>query len=144
MRDCKNTDLGLIFFNKNYFYIFFQVWLFDFKIKLKTCFKKLFIKTVKNSWFYSFRQGTGIISCSYDPHKNNISKHNPMLSKNLDLHSSYYGNNIIIGDLNVWVGEQDMNYFCDLYNLNSLIKELTWDNPPKSVLHWAYFNKFTL
>ena len=43
------------FSTQNLFYNFFQVWLFDFIIVLKTCFKNLFRKTVKNWWFYSFK-----------------------------------------------------------------------------------------
>ena len=38
---------------KNLFYIFFQMWLFNFNIIFKTCFKNLCRKTVKNWWFYS-------------------------------------------------------------------------------------------
>ena len=45
--DCKTTDLGLIFFHKKLILYFFQVWLFNFKIVLKTCFKNLFGKTEK-------------------------------------------------------------------------------------------------
>ena len=35
------------FSTKRYFYFFFQGWLFNFNIILKTCFKNLFRKTVK-------------------------------------------------------------------------------------------------
>ena len=41
------------FFHK--FYTFFQRWLFEFNIILKTCFKNLFGKTAKKWWFYSFK-----------------------------------------------------------------------------------------
>ena len=37
-----------------------------------------------------------LISCSYSPHKNNISKHIEILSKNLDLYFSHYENDIIL------------------------------------------------
>ena len=50
----KNSFRGL-FFIKKWFYTFFQRWLFNFNIILKTCFKNLFKKTVKNWWFYSFK-----------------------------------------------------------------------------------------
>ena len=48
LRDCKTTDLGLIFSTKNYFHTFSQVCLFNFNIILKAGFKNLFKKTVKN------------------------------------------------------------------------------------------------
>ena len=40
---------------KNYFYTFFQRWLFNFNMLLKTCFRNLFRKTVKKWLFYSFK-----------------------------------------------------------------------------------------
>ena len=64
-----------------------------------------------------------LISCSYNPHKNNISKHIEILSKNLDLYSSQYESIIIIGDFNVEVSDSHMNDFCSAYNLNGFIKE---------------------
>ena len=64
-----------------------------------------------------------IISCSYNPHKNNISKHTEILRKNLDLYSSQYESIIIIGDL---------NNFCNAYDLRSLIKEPTRFKNPKN------------
>ena len=66
-----------------------------------------------------------LISCSYNRHKNNFSKHIGILSKNIDLHSSQYESNIIIGDFIVGVSDPHMNDFCDAYNLISLIKEPT-------------------
>ena len=44
----KPLTWASFFSTQNLFYIFFQVWLFDFNIVLKTCFKNLFRKTVKN------------------------------------------------------------------------------------------------
>ena len=46
-----------------------------------------------------------------------------MLSKNSDLYSSQYENNIIIGDFNVGVSDPDTNFYCKMYNLSNLIKE---------------------
>ena len=37
-------------------------------------------------------------------------------NKNLDLYSSRYESNIIIGDLNVGVSDRHMNDFCNAYN----------------------------
>ena len=66
-----------------------------------------------------------LISCYYILHKINIFKHIEILSKNLDLYSSQYENNIIIGDFNVGVSDPHMTDFCNAYNLSSLIKEPT-------------------
>ena len=81
----------------------------------------------------NLRKRKWLISCSYNPHKSNIFKHIEILSKNLDLQSSHYESNIIIGDFNVGVSDPHINDFCNAYNLNSLIKEPTCyknrDNP---------------
>ena len=45
--DCNTTNLD--------FLTFFQGWLFNFNIILKTHFKNLFRKTAKKGWFYSFK-----------------------------------------------------------------------------------------
>ena len=47
--------------------VFFQVWLFNFNIILKTCLKKLYRKTVKNWWFYSFKQVTWTLEATLTP-----------------------------------------------------------------------------
>ena len=46
------------FSTKNQFYTFFQGWLFNFNVILKTCLKNLFKKTLKKWWFYFFKQAT--------------------------------------------------------------------------------------
>ena len=66
-----------------------------------------------------------LISRYYILHKINIFNHIEILSKNLDLYSSPYENNIIIGDFNVGVSDPHMTDFCNMYNLSSLIKEPT-------------------
>ena len=72
----------------------------------------------------------GILCCSYNLHEYNISKHIEILSKNLDLYSSQYESNSIIGDFNVGVSDPHMNDFCNTYNVSSLIKEPTcYKNP---------------
>ena len=67
----------------------------------------------------------GILCCSYNLHEYNISKHIEILSKNLDLYSSQYESNSIIGDFNVGVSDPHMNDFCNTYIVSSLIKEPT-------------------
>ena len=51
--DWKTTNLGVIFFHKKLILCFFQRWLFNFNILLKTCFRNLFRKTV--SFFYDWK-----------------------------------------------------------------------------------------
>ena len=49
--DCKTTNSGVIFFHKKLISHFFQEWLFNFNIILKTCFENLFWETEKNGDF---------------------------------------------------------------------------------------------
>ena len=78
--------------------------------------KLLLIEPIPSKYFFvelNLRKRKWLIPCSYNPHKNNISRHIETLSKNLDLYSSQYGNNIIIGDFNFEESDQPMNDFCN-------------------------------
>ena len=55
-----------------------------------------------------------------------------ILSKNLDLYSSQYESNIIIGDFNVGVSDLYLKYFRNAHNLRSLIKESTFYKNPEN------------
>ena len=55
-----------------------------------------------------------------------------ILSKNLDLYSSQYEINIIIGDFNVGVSDLYLKYFRNAHNLRSLIKESTFYKNPEN------------
>ena len=71
-----------------------------------------------------------LVSCSYSPHRDNISNHLQTRSKSLDLYLSQYDNIIIVGDFNTEIGEASMNAFCERYSLSSLIKEpICYKNP---------------
>ena len=73
-----------------------------------------------------------LISCSYNPHKNNISAHLDSLSKSLDLFSTNFERIILLGDFNVGVEENHMKSFCEIYGLQNLIKQPTcYKNPDK-------------
>ena len=77
-----------------------------------------------------------LLNCSYNPHENNIGNHLKAFSDFLDSHSSTYKKVLILGDFNVEVDDQNMKTFCDIYNLTSLIKQLTcYKNPshPKCI-----------
>ena len=59
--------------------------------------KLLSIEPIHSKCFFvelNLRERKWLISCSYNPHKNNIFKHIKILSKNLDLCSSQYENNV--------------------------------------------------
>ena len=84
-----------------------------------------------------------LVSCSYNPHIDNVSNHLQTISKSLDLYLFQY-DNIIVGDFNTEIGENSMNAFCERYSLSSLIKEPTcYKNPADSILHRPYFKEFT-
>ena len=90
--------------------------------------KLLSIEPIPSECFFvdlNLRKGKWVISCSYNPHKNDISKHIEILTKNLDIYSSQHKSNIIIGYLNVGVSDPHMNDFWNAYNFSSLIKKPT-------------------
>ena len=65
-----------------------------------------------------------LLSCSYNPNKNNIPNHLQGLRKSLDLCSARYENIIWIGDLNASPEQPHMETFCESYGLKSLVKVL--------------------
>ena len=65
-----------------------------------------------------------------------ICNHLDALNTYLDLHSTKYEKNSILGDFNVGIEEQHIKVFCDNDNLTSLIKQPTcYKNPnnPKCI-----------
>ena len=75
----------------------------------------------KRKWF---------LNCSYNPHKNQISKHLECLNRLIDEYNTYYENFIFIGDFNTSVEESQMENFCNLNCLESLIQKPTcYKNP---------------
>ena len=80
----------------------------------------------------STRKTKWLVSCSYNPNKNNINKNLEILSTKLALYSSKYENIIIIGDFNVGVDNILMQTFCNTYDLASLIKNPTFFKNPES------------
>ena len=91
--------------------------------KLQDNIECLFIKI-------NIRKKKWLFCCSYNPNKNNISKHLHCLSKGLDTYISQYDNIMLLGDLNVESSDPVLNDFCNVYNLFSLVKEPTcFKNP---------------
>ena len=71
-----------------------------------------------------------LLCCSYNPHKNNISKHLHHLNKGLDVYLKHYDNLLILGDLNSDLKDGCLNAFSNVNNLKSLNKEPTcFKNP---------------
>ena len=68
--------------------------------------------------------------CSYNPNKFNISRHFGTLRKSLDLYSTHYENNTLLGDFNVSINDSHMESFYELYGLKSLIEDpICFKNP---------------
>ena len=91
---------------------------------------RLIEKKLRNNIEYFFveinlRKKTRLLCCSYNPHKNSISTHIDFLSRELDLHSSYYEKFIILGDFNSEMTDANLKDFCNLYLLKNLIKKPT-------------------
>ena len=75
----------------------------------------------KRKWF---------LNCSYNPHRNSISRHLECLNRVIDKHIKTCDNFILIGDFNVGIDENSMKNFCDINCLKSLIKVPTcFKNP---------------
>ena len=66
-----------------------------------------------------------LINFSYNPQKTMISTHLVALEKFLNMHFSNYEKVLILGDFNVWVNEQNMQSFCETYDLKSMTKQHT-------------------
>ena len=66
----------------------------------------------KRKWF---------LNCSYNPHKNQIFNHLECLNRLIDEYNTYHENFIFIGDSNKGVEESQMENFCNINCLESLI-----------------------
>jgi exonuclease III len=73
----------------------------------------------------NLRKKKWLVSCSYNPHLNEIASHLNYVSDQLDYFSAKYENFVILGDFNVDIVNKHMKDFCSDYNLKSLIKEPT-------------------
>ena len=67
----------------------------------------------KREWF---------LNCSYNTHRNSISRHLERLNRVIDEHSRTYDSFILIGNFNVGIDENSMKNFCDINCLKNLIK----------------------
>ena len=68
----------------------------------------------------NIRKKKWLLSCSYNPHKSNISKHLHNLNKSLDVYLKSYDNILIMGDNNSEFSENCLNGFCNVNSLKTL------------------------
>ena len=68
----------------------------------------------------NLRKRYWFLNCTYNPHRNSISRHNEYLNHIFDEYSKTYNN--FVGDFNVGIDEKYMKNFCDTYYQKSLIK----------------------
>ena len=71
------------------------------------------------------RQNKWLILVGYNPQKENIGDFLGKVSLELDKLLSKYENLLMLGDWNSAVSEEDMENFCEIYDLENLIREPT-------------------
>ena len=78
----------------------------------------------------NIRKKKWLLSCSYNPHKSNISNHLHHLNKGLDVYLKSYDNILIMGDFNSEFSENCLNSFCNVNSLKTLYRGPTcFKNP---------------
>ena len=73
----------------------------------------------------ALRKNKWLLVGGYNPAKELISYFLDHVSKNLDITMSNYDNILILGDLNCTASDVPMKNFCELYNLENLMKKAT-------------------
>ena len=84
----------------------------------------------------NLRKTKWLLTCGYNPHKENISYFLSHVSKELDTLIGNYDNLLLVGDFNSEISEDVMKDFSQTYNLKNLIQEPTcYKNPnnPSSI-----------
>ena len=80
----------------------------------------------------NFCKKNWLLCCTYNPNRNIITNHLDALKRSLDPYSTKYDNLMVIGDLNAELNLECMKFFCETYDLSSLIKVSTcYKNPEK-------------
>ena len=88
-----------------------------------------------NEYFFveiNLRKKKWLLCCSYNPHKNSISTHIDFFRRELDFHSSFYENFMLLGDFNSEMADASLKDFCNLYLLKNLIKKPTCFKNPEN------------
>ena len=73
----------------------------------------------------TIRQSKWLVVAGYNPHKENIAYFLSNVGNELDKYLSNYENLLMLGDWNSAVTENAMKEFCEMYNLENLIREPT-------------------
>ena len=71
------------------------------------------------------RKSKWLVIGGYNPHKRNIANFLSHIGTGLDKYLPMYENILLLGDWNSAVNEKEMKEFCEMYNLENLIKEPT-------------------
>ena len=71
------------------------------------------------------RQSKWLVVAGYNPHKENTTKFLNAISEEMDKLLPKYENLLALGDWNSEMTEESMENFCEMYNLENLIKEPT-------------------
>ena len=78
----------------------------------------------------NLRKTKWVLTVGYNPRKENISYFLDEVSKVLDKHIINYDNLLVIGDFNCTISEVALQRFCEIYDLENLIKQPTcYKNP---------------
>ena len=78
----------------------------------------------------NLRKTKWVFMVGYNPRKENISYFLDEVSKVLDKHIINYDNLLVIGDFNSSISEDALQSFCEIYDLENLIKQPTcYKNP---------------
>ena len=75
------------------------------------CFSKIWLLL----WKWNPHKRECNFNCSYNTHKNNITKHLELISRSSDTFSMNYDDVILLGDFNVCVDDETMKAFCNSY-----------------------------
>ena len=80
--------------------------------------------TVPESFFVeiNLHKEKWLISCSYNPNKNNIGRNLSFSTKTLDTYYGKYESVVFLGDFNAGIKETTIKYFCESYNLTNQSK----------------------
>ena len=73
----------------------------------------------------NLRRKKWLLCCSYNPKYSQISHHLKEIGKDLDVLTSNYDNIILMGDFNAEPADTAVSDFCEIYNLNNIIREKT-------------------
>ena len=82
----------------------------------------------------NFRKQKWLLSCNYNPHNSLISNHLEEVGRSLDKCTQQYEKVLLIGDFNAESNDNSVQHFCNLYDLDHLIKTPTCYKNPENPL----------